>query len=53
MNALRTTNGNGDAAPSTPSHWAALKGRWAFDLRVSVYEGHLEDQPQPYGLALP
>jgi len=52
MNDFRPTNGNGEAPPLTPGHWAALKGRWSFDSGVSVYEGPFEDQPQPYGLAL-
>jgi hypothetical protein len=55
MNDLRSTNGNGHAAPlglMTPGHWAALTGRWSFDSGVSVYEGPLKDQQPPYGLAL-
>jgi hypothetical protein len=55
MNDLLSTNGNGHAAPlglMTPSHWAALTGRWSFDSGVSVYEGPLEGPQEPYGLAL-
>ncbi len=55
MNDSRLTNGNGHAAPLgliIPGHWAALTGRWSFDSGVSIYEGPLEDQQQPYGLAL-
>ena len=36
----------------TPSHWAALKGRWSFNSDGSVYEGPLDDPQQSYGLAL-
>jgi hypothetical protein len=55
MKDSRSTNGNGKAGafePKTPQQWAALAGRWSFDSGVSVYEGPLEDQRQPYGLAL-
>src|ERR1700723_2277324 len=55
MNQLRPTNGNAQSGPlelKTPSHWAALTGRWSFDSSASVYEGPLEDQQQPFGLAL-
>jgi hypothetical protein len=54
MNDFRSTNGNGHPAvgPETPSHWAALKGRWSFESGVAVYEGPLEGQEQLYGLAL-
>jgi hypothetical protein len=52
MTGLRSTNGIGVAAPLIPGHWAALKGRWSFEAGVSVYEGQIEDQQQPYGLAL-
>jgi hypothetical protein len=49
------TNDNGHSAPlepKTPRHWAALAGRWSFDSGISAYEGPLEDQRQPFGLAL-
>jgi hypothetical protein len=52
---LRSKNGNGHGPPLglvTPTHWAALTGRWSFDSGVSIYEGPLEDRQQPYGLAL-
>jgi len=55
MRDSRPTNDNGHAAPlepKTPHHWAALAGRWSFDSGISVYEGPLEDQRQPFGLAL-
>jgi hypothetical protein len=55
MNDSRSMNGNGHAdplEPKAPRHWAALAGRWSFDSGVSVYQGPLEDQRQPYGLAL-
>jgi len=47
-----STNGNHHAASLSPSQWAALTGRWSFDPGVSVYDGPLDDQQQPYGLAL-
>lgn len=55
MNDFRPTNGNGHAGPLglvTPTHWAALMGRWSFDSAGALYEGPLDDQQQPYGLAL-
>ncbi len=52
MNDSRPTNGNRDAAPQTPGHWAALTGRWSFDSAISIYEGPFEDQQPPYGLVL-
>jgi hypothetical protein len=55
MNDIRSTNGDGRVAPpglKTPGHWAALTGRWSFDSGVSVYEGPLEVQQEPYGLTL-
>lgn len=55
MEEVRLANGNGHAVPAgllTPGHWAALTGRWSFDSGVCVYDGTLDDQKQPYGLAL-
>jgi len=54
MTEIRPGNGNGHAVPLgllTPSHWAALTGRWSFDSSVAVYDGPL-DQQRPYGIAL-
>jgi hypothetical protein len=55
MNDIRSTNGGSKVGPLgliAPAHWAPLAGRWSFSSDASVYEGPLEDQQQPYGLAL-
>ncbi len=45
-------NGHGNSEWKSPHNWAALAGRWTFGADFAVYEGPLEKQPQPYGLAL-